>query len=135
MAKMTFSLEELAKILIANGLLPGEVLRPRAEGDRIRFVISTGSFILPFVPGSLRYLGFTDNKAIFEVSLVSAHLNKAVSRLNQTLQLKMPTYMKLDYPRLLVDVDMLVKEKNIRGIRVKDIFFEDGQFTIVTCNI
>ena len=40
--------------------------------------------------------------------------------------------MKLEYPRLYVDVDGLLQRKNIRGLCVKDIFFEAGEFTIVT---
>jgi len=43
--------------------------------------------------------------------------------------------MKLEHPKLFVDIDMLLREKNIRGVGVKDISFEDGEFAIVTCNI
>jgi len=135
MAKITFSLEELTQILISNELLRGEILRPKVEGDRIHFVIKTNLFILPYIPASLGYMGFSDNLATFELTIVSSYLNKAVSRLKQILQLKLPAYIKLEYPKFLVDVDKLLKEKNIRGIRVKEISFEDGEFTITTCNI
>jgi len=40
--------------------------------------------------------------------------------------------MKLDPPRLYVDVDALLKKKSIKGVCVKDIMFENGEFTIVT---
>jgi len=80
-------------------------------------------------------MGFSDNLATFELTIVSSYLNKAVSRLKQILQLKLPAYIKLEYPKFLVDVDKLLKEKNIRGIRVKEISFEGGEFTITTCNI
>jgi hypothetical protein len=43
--------------------------------------------------------------------------------------------MKLEYPRLYVDVDGLLQRKNIRSLQVKDIFFEAGDFTIVTGSI
>ena len=135
MAKITFNLDELTQILISNELLRGEILRPKAEGDRIHFVIKTNSFILPYIPASLGYMGFSDNLATFELTIVSSYLNKAVSRLKQILQLKLPVYIKLEYPKFLVDVDKLLKEKNIRGIRVKDVSFEGGEFTITTCNI
>ena len=135
MAKITFSLEELTQILISNELLRGEILRPKVEGDRIHFVIKTNSFILPYIPASLGYLGFSDNLAIFELTIVSSYLNRAVSRLKQILQLKLPAYMKLEYPKIFVDLDKLLKEKNIKGIRVKDISLKDGEFTITTCNI
>jgi hypothetical protein len=135
MAKITFSLEELTQILVSNELLRGEILRPKVEGDRIHFVIRTNSFILPYIPASLAYLDFSDNLAIFKLIIVSSYLNKAVSGLKQILQLKLPAYIKLEYPKIFVDADKLLKEKNIRGIRVKDISLKGGEFTITTCNI
>ena len=135
MAKISFNLQEMIQILISNELLRGEILRPKVEGDRIHFVIRTNSFILPYIPASLGYLSFSDNQAIFELTIISSHLNKAVSRLKQILQLKLPVYIKLEYPKIFIDVDKLLKEKNIRGIRVKDVSFESGEFTITTCNI
>ena len=135
MAKITFSLDELIHILISNELLRGEILRPKVDGDRIHFVIRTNTFILPYIPASLGYMGFSDNLATFELTIVSSYLNKAVSRLKQVLQLKLPVYIKLEYPKIFVDVDKLLKEKNIRGIRVKDISFMGGEFTITTCNM
>lgn len=135
MAKISFSLEELTQILISNKLLRGDILRLKVEGERIHFVIRTNSFILPYIPASLGYLSFSDNQAIFELTIVSSHLNKAVSRLKQMLQLKLPAYMKLEYPKIFVDVEKLLEEKNIKGIRVKDISLENGEFTITTCNI
>ncbi len=135
MAKITFSLEELLKILISNELLPRQIIRARVKGQRVHFVIRTNAFILPFIPASLRYISFDNNNAIFELTIASGHLNKAVSRLNQALKLKIPACMKLEYPNISVDIDRLLEEKNIRGVRVKDIFLKDGEFAIVTGNI
>ncbi len=135
MAKIIFNLEELIQILISNELLRGEILRPKVEGDRIHFVIRTNSFILPYIPASLGYLSFNDNQAIFELTIVSSYLNKAVSRLKQILQPKIPAYTRLDYPKIFVDVDKLLKEKNINGIQVKNISLKGNEFTITTCNI
>ena len=135
MAKITFSLEELIRILISNELLPRQIIRARVKGQRVHFVIRTNSFILPFIPASLRYVSFDNNNAIFELTIASGHLNKAVSWLNQALQLKIPACMKLEYPNISIDIDKLLEEKNIRGLRVKDILFENGDFTIVTGKI
>ena len=135
MAKITFNLEEIIKILTSNKLLPPEVIRVKVKGERIHFVIRTDSFILPFIPASLRYLSFDDNKAIFELTIAGGHPSKATRWLNQILKLKIPPYMKLDYPNMFVDIEKLLQEKDIRGVRVKDISFEGGEFTIVTYNI
>jgi hypothetical protein len=135
MAKITFSLEELIKILISNELLPRQIIRARVKGQRVHFVIRTNAFILPYIPASLRYVSFDNNNAIFELTIASGHLNKAVSWLNQALKLKIPACMKLEYPNISIDIEKLLKEKNIKGVQVKDIFFDNGQFTIVTDNI
>jgi len=135
MAKITFSLEELLKILISNELLPHQIMRVRVKGQRVHFVIRTNAFILPFIPASLRYVSFDNNNAIFELTIVSGHQNKAVNGLNQALKLKIPACMKLEYPNFSIDIDKLLEEKNIRGVQVKDILFENDEFTIVTDNI
>ena len=51
------------------------------------------------------------------------------------LQLKLPAYIRLEYPKIFVDTTKLLEEKNIRGVRVKEISFKDGEFAITTCNI
>ena len=135
MAKITFSLEELKQILISNKLLRAEILRLKVQGDRIHFVIRTNSFILPYIPASVGYLSFSDNQATLELTIVSSHLNKAVSRLKQMLQVKLPAYIRLEYPKIFVDVDKLLEEKNIKGIKVKEVYLKDGEFTITTYNI
>ena len=95
-------------------------------------MIRTNSFILPYIPASLGYLSFSDNQAIFDLTVISSHLNKAVNRLKQMLQLKLPAYIKLEYPKIFVDVEKLLNEKDVKGIRVTDIALENGEFTIKT---
>lgn len=135
MAKITFNLEELIQILASNELLRSEILRPKVEGERIQFVIKTESLILPYIPGSIIYSDFAENQMIFKLSILSNHLNKIIGRLKQVLQLKLPAYMRLEYPKIFVDVDKLFEEINIRGIKVKDITYKQGGFTITTYNI
>ncbi|MEA3226414.1 MAG: hypothetical protein U9Q07_10735 [Planctomycetota bacterium] len=135
MTRIAFSFEELIEIVIANGLISRQIVRVRVKGERIHFVIKTNSFILPFIPASLRYLSFDDGNALFELAVVTGHANKAIGWLSQVLELKIPAYMKLEYPRLTMNVDKLLEDRSIRGVRVKDIFFENGEFVIVTGNI
>ena len=134
MAKIVFGFEELLEILVCNGLLPGSIARPRVKGERIHFVIGTNSFILPFIPASVKYLRLEGSHIVFELAIVSNRVGKAISRLNQMLEPKMPAYAKLEYPILSVDIDKLLAEKNIRGVRLKEIHFEDGEFTLITEN-
>ena len=134
MAKITFSHTELIKILLSNELLPKQILRPKVEGDEIHFVVETNLPLLQFVPASLRYLSFTDNNAIFELTVVNSSLNAMIGRLNLSSKLNAPEYVKFDFPKVYVDVNELLKEKNIRGVLLKDITFNDGEFTITTCS-
>ncbi len=90
---------------------------------------------MPFIPATVRYSSFEDNLAIFEVAIVRGHLDKVVKRLESLFPNKLPAYIKLEYPKIHVDVGKLLEENNIRGIRVKDISLEQGRFTIETRNI
>lgn len=134
MAKIVFGFEELLELLVCNQLLPGSIARVRVKGERIHFAIKTNSFLLPFVPASVKYLRLEGSHIVFELAIVSDLASKAIGRLNQMLEPKMPTYAKLEYPILSVDIDKLLAEKNIRGLCVKEISFEEGEFTIVTEN-
>ncbi len=135
MAKIILSLEELIGILIANELVPGEIVRVKAKGEKIHFVIKTGAFVLPFVPASLSLSSFDGSNAVFELTIVSARLSKAKNWFDELLKPILPECMKLDYPKITIDVNKLLAEKAISGVRVKDMFFEDEKFAIVTCNI
>ena len=132
MAKLTFGLEELVKILISNELLPRKITRIRVKNDEVHFVIKTQSFILPFVPGSLRYIKFEENHAVFELALAGGRVDKIIGMFDQTIELNLPSYVKFEYPNIVIDIDKLFHEKNIKGVCVEDIFYEDGQLTIVT---
>lgn len=134
MAKISFSFEELLEILIANRLLPRQIMRARVKGQTVHFILKTNSLIVPFIPASLRYLSFENSKAIFELTVVSGRLNKAVAWLNEAFKPQVPEYVKLDYPNIYIDINTLLQENNVRGIRIKEIFFEDAELTIVTAN-
>jgi len=135
MAKIIFTLEELTQILLSDELLRGKILRLKVNGEKIHFVIKTNAFILPYIPASLGFLSFSDNQAIFELTIISNHLNKVVSRLKQVLPFNLPAYIELEYPKIFVDVDKVLEEKNIKGIRVTDVALEGNELTVTTCNI
>jgi hypothetical protein len=135
MAKIFFSIDELTKILISNELLPKNIIRVKVKGDSVHFYIKTQSFILPFLPASLRFLNFENNNVTFELTVVSSQVNKAISRLDQLFDLKIPAYMKLEYPNIIVDIEKLLQEKNIRGLRLKSVVFENDKFVVETDSV
>ncbi len=132
MAKIIFSIKELIKILISNGLLPKNIIRVKVKGDNVHFYIKTQSFILPFIPASLRFSSFDNNNVIFELTVVSSQVNKAIGRFDQLLDFEMPVYMRLEYLNIVVDIDKLLQEKNIRGLQLKSVFFENDEFVVET---
>jgi len=134
MAKLTFTAGELVEVAVSNGLLPPEIVRMKVKGERIHFVIKTGSFVLPFIPASLKYLRFDGDNAVFELAVVSSHATKAMGRLSDMIKLNMPGYVRLEYPNVFVEINRLLEDKNVKSLRVKDILFEDGEFSITTGN-
>jgi hypothetical protein len=134
MARITFTLEELLEILVSNQLLPAQIARVKVKGDEVHFVIKTNAFILPYIPASLKYISFDGTDALFELTIIAGRANKAVSLLNDALKLKLPDYLKLEYPNLFIDIGRVLTEKNVHGIKVEDISFQNGEFTVVTRN-
>ena len=132
MARIVFGFDELLEILVCNGLLPGAIARLRVKGERIHFVIKTNSFILPFIPASVKYLRIEGDRVVFELAIAGNRVNKAIGWLSQMLEAKMPACMTLQYPIFSVDIDKLLAEKNIRGVRLKEISFRDSEFTLIT---
>ena len=135
MAKITFSPDELIGVITANAILPREILRAKAKGQTLHFALKTDSMILPFVPASLRFSNFDGNTVVFDLSIVSGRLNKAANWLDRLLKPKMPACVEIDYPKLSVDINKLIAEKGLKGIRIKDMFFENDNFAVVTNSI
>ncbi|MBN2181578.1 MAG: hypothetical protein JW715_06670 [Sedimentisphaerales bacterium] len=134
MAKITFTLDELTEILVSNELLPKNIVRITGKGDNVSFYVKTQTFIIPFIPATLKFLSFDNNNVIFELTVISSQINKAIGRLDQLLELKMPEYIKLEHPNIIVNIDKLLQEKNVRGVQVKNVLFENGEFVITTGN-
>jgi hypothetical protein len=135
MAKITFTPDELIRVLATNALLPPEIVRAKAKGQTLHFAIKTGSMLLPFVPASVRFSNFDGSTAVFDMSIVSGRLNKAADWLDKLLRPKIPGCLKLDYPKLSLDVNKLLADKGIKAVRVKDMFFEGENFAVITENI
>ena len=135
MANITFTLEELLALLLSNNLLPSQIVRAQIKDDSFHFAVKTDAFILPFVPASLKFLNYENNIATFELTLVSGHFNKALGMFGGSFESKLPEYVKLELPNVLVDIEKLLEKKNIKGIRIKDVTFGTGRFSIITENL
>ncbi len=132
MAKITFSLQELVDFVVSNEMLPPEVVRMRVKGKKIHFAVKTNAFILPFVPASLVYVSFDGRHAHFELTNVPGPVNKVIGWLQHALKLKIPAFVKLEYPSVSIEIEGLLREKNIRGIQVKDVVFQNEEFSVLT---
>ena len=131
MAKIMFSLEELVEIMIANELILENIRRVKVKDGIVHFVIKTDLFVLPLIPASLKFSSFENNKATFKLTLVNNQLSKIISRYNHILDTELPACMKFEHPNLMIDVEKLLQENNIRGLQIKDVLFKDSEFTVV----
>jgi len=132
MAVIMFTLEELLDVLASNDLLPAGITRLKVKDQTLHFVIRTGSLVLPFVPASLTFTGFEDGKALFELSIAGGRATRALAWLTRAYAQRMPDCTTLDYPQLVVDLQAMLKKKNINNLRIDSIAFDEGRFTIVT---
>ncbi len=131
MAKITFNLEELLSILLANDVLPEQIQKANAGGDTIEFVVKTGVFILPMVPVSLKYVGYEGDEINFEITVAGGRFSDLIGGFAEQFESKMPPGVRLEFPQLYVDVAKLLEAKNIKGLRLSEILVNDGEFAIV----
>jgi len=131
MAKISFSLEELLTILVANELVPDRIQQPRGKGETIEFVVKTGIVILPAVPVSLTYAGYEDNNITFEISVAGGRFGEMIGGYTRQFESKMPPGVRLDFPHIHVDANKLLEARNIRGVAVEGISVSGDEFTIV----
>jgi len=131
MATITFTLEELLEILKSNNLLHKQIVRAEVKNNCIELIIDTKMFMLPAIPVSLKYVSFENNTATFEVSLGNSQFNQAMGMIGNSYQSKLPYFVKLDLPNILVDIQQLLEHKNIKGIQVKEISQEANKLSII----
>lgn len=132
MARLTLELEEVIRILVAHDLLPGEVVNPTAKGDKIHFMIKVDSFMVPRIPASLEYVRLEGNDMIFHLTVISSRFNSVLGRLKRAFHLHVPEWIRLDLPKVLVDTEKLLMEKNIQGVTVEEVTVKDGELTVIT---
>ncbi|MHC4387862.1 MAG: hypothetical protein ACYSX1_04560 [Planctomycetota bacterium] len=143
MAKIMFSLEEIREIMLSNDWvrIPPYIRNLRIGGDDISLIVELGKTSIPLIPFvpllvpiSARFVRFDNPVAIFEITNKARLTKGIVDLLSPIFKDKMPEYVEVDYPHIHVDVNKLLLEKNVKGVRVEEIVFDEGKFTVGTGN-
>ena len=132
MGQIVLSGDELVSILAANARMPDEVMGVETDGEEIKVQVATPVPILRSVPVRMRFAGFEQGQIVLQ--LVT---NGLIDRF-EWLVTKMLASLRIEdyggrweYPRLYVDVNQLL-QRQIRGVQIADVVFEDGDFHITT---
>ncbi|MEN6427146.1 MAG: hypothetical protein ABFE13_17465 [Phycisphaerales bacterium] len=134
MAQIILTGEELACILLANGLIPDEVTDVMAEDGEIKIKVRTPWPFLKSIRVGLRFAGFEGGEAILQVVT-----NRFIDRFDWLVDKMLASFPLADhcarweYPRLHLDVNTLLR-RQVQGVQITDIVFEDGQYRITTAH-
>ena len=132
MAEILLSGNELVCILKANGLVPDEVTDIDTEDGEIRIRVRTPWPILKSIHVGMRFAGFEQGRAVLRVQT-----NRLLDRFDWLVDKMIAGFPLKEhaaqwmYPKLYVDVNELLR-RQIRGVQVTGIVFEDGRFRITT---
>jgi hypothetical protein len=132
MAQIILSGDELVCILHANGLVPEEVIDIELAGEEITLRVKTPWPIFKSIRVGLRFAGFQGGKVVLQ--LVTNRLIDQFDWLVDKMLAGFPLAdhgARWDYPKLHVDVNHLLG-RQIRGVEVTNVAFEEGRFRITT---
>jgi hypothetical protein len=132
MGQIVLSGDELVSILTANARMPDQVMGIETDGAEIKVHVATPLPILRSIPVRVKFAGFEQGQVVLQ--LVT---NRVIDKFDWLVN-KMLAALKVEdhggrweYPRLYVDVNHLLR-RQVRGVRVAGIVFQDGQFHITT---
>ena len=134
MAQIILSGEELVCILVANGLVPDEVADVTAEEDQIRIKVRTPWPVLKSIRVGMRFAGFEQGEAILQVVT-----NRVIDRFDWLVDKMLASFplaehcARWEYPKLYLDVNTLL-HRQVRGVEIANIVFEEGQYRIATAH-
>lgn len=134
MAQIILSGEELVCILAANGLMPDEVTDVTSEDGQIHVRVRTPWPVFKSIRVGLQFAGFERGEAILQVVT-----NRFIDRFDWLVDKMLASFPLADhcarwkYPRLWFDVNTLLR-RQVRGIQITDIVFEEGHYRITTAH-
>ncbi len=126
MAKIVVTIEEIITVLGANGWMSHRVSDMQAVEGGVSFKVDTGVPFVGAVKMQINYTGF-DGRCV-ELELVGGGLLDQFSGLLKQA-VKLPEYMRLEYPRIFVDVEQLMGER-VKGIAIEGIELAGTSFTV-----
>ncbi len=135
MAEIIISVDELAHILNANNMLPPKIRDIEAHPQGISFKLKTGLFPLMLIRIIVKFNGFRDNCAVFEVieNPLMKKIGWLIHRWIESMQ--MPDYIsKIEYPAVYIDANSLLAQQ-IKGVKIKDITYENGIFYAILTEV
>lgn len=137
MAKMIFTLEEVKDILLSNNRIPHYITDLRTEGAVVSLKIETGFPIKKSISPIVEYISFDYGVVTLKMTvkyLKGKRLEKVANWLIHKFQKEMPAFIKLDYPNIYVDVEMLLTDNNFNWVKVESVVFESDSFVVTTCS-
>ncbi len=132
MAQIVLSGDELVGILQANGLIPDQVTDIETDSEEIKLKVKTPWPLLKSLRVGVRFEGFDNDHVV--LLLVTNRLIDTFDWLVDKMLDSFPLAEyggRWEYPRLHVDVNRLLGER-VRGVKIDDMTFFDGQFRITT---
>jgi len=135
MAQVILSGDELACILMANGIVPPEVSDLEINGENIKVKVATPWPVVKSVRVRMRFIGFENGQAVLQLTtnrLVDA-FDWLVDRVLESFPLD-KFAGRWEYPRLYVDVNRLLR-RQVRGTEITNVVVQDGHFRITTIHV
>lgn len=132
MGQIVLSGDEFLSILAANARLPEQVMGVETEGEEIKVHVATPLPLLRSISVRIRFAGFEQGQVVLQLMT-----NRLIDKFDWLVD-KMLASLKVEdhggrweYPRLYVDVNKLLR-RQIRGVEIAGVVFQDGHFHITT---
>jgi hypothetical protein len=132
MAQIILSSDELISILQANARIPQQIMDIAVNDGEIKLKVRTDWPILKSIRVGMRFAGYDNGCLVLQLAtnLLTDRFNWLVDRMIEPLRLE-EHGGRWEYPRLYIDVNRLI-QRQLRGVAVKSILFQDGLFHITT---
>ena len=132
MGLIVLSGDELVSILAANARMPDQVMGMETEGQEIKVQVASPVPLLRSIPVRIKFAGFEQGRIVLQL-VTNRVIDQFEWLVNKMLaSLNVEDYGgRWEYPRLYVDVNHLL-QRQVRGIEIAGVVFQDGQFHITT---